>query len=133
MLEHKCGTWPSFQDSLWLTCQAGKGVIETNQLATQAEARHVRLNERASNEARACISQRPPRLPCRKEDADLAGCEPPRLKNPCGCASKIGTPNDYPGKWKHGPTPVVPWWFNFNPYPCCNRRGLENMAGFKKD
>ena len=22
-----------------------------------------------------------------------------------------------PGKWKHGPTPVVPWWFNFEPCP----------------
>ena len=22
-----------------------------------------------------------------------------------------------PGKWKHGPKLVVPWWFNFDPYP----------------
>ena len=29
--------------------------------------------------------------------------------------------NRYPkwnhSKWKHGPTPVFPWWFNFDPYP----------------
>ena len=22
-----------------------------------------------------------------------------------------------PVKWKHGPKPAVPWWFNFDPYP----------------
>ena len=22
-----------------------------------------------------------------------------------------------PGKWKHGPKPVVPWWFHFDPHP----------------
>ena len=22
-----------------------------------------------------------------------------------------------PGKWQHGPKPVVPWWFNFDPHP----------------
>ena len=22
-----------------------------------------------------------------------------------------------PGKWKHGLTPAVPWWFSFDPYP----------------
>ena len=22
-----------------------------------------------------------------------------------------------PGKWRHGPKPAVPWWFNFDPYP----------------
>ena len=23
-----------------------------------------------------------------------------------------------PGNWKRGPKPAVPWWFNFDPYPC---------------
>ena len=22
------------------------------------------------------------------------------------------------GKWQHELNPVVPWWFNFDPYPC---------------
>ena len=26
-------------------------------------------------------------------------------------------PNWNPSKWKHGPKPVVPWWFNFDPNP----------------
>ena len=27
-------------------------------------------------------------------------------------------PKIEPGKWKHGPKPVVPWWFNLDPHPC---------------
>ena len=30
--------------------------------------------------------------------------------------SKICTQNGIWEKWKHGPKPVVPWWFNFDPH-----------------
>ena len=37
----------------------------------------------------------------------------------CGCGSEIGIyPKWNPGKWNQGLKPAVPWWFNFDPYPC---------------
>ena len=33
-----------------------------------------------------------------------------------GCQSRL-TPKWNPGKWKHGPKPLFPWWFYFDPYP----------------
>ena len=33
-------------------------------------------------------------------------------------AQQTGTNMGCPGKWKHGPKPAVPWWFNFAPHPC---------------
>ena len=44
----------------------------------------------------------------------------------CCCGSKIGTPKWNPGKWKHGPKPAVPWWLNFDPYPCDGLSLLED-------
>ena len=33
---------------------------------------------------------------------------------------KKGHPKWNPSKWKQGPKPAVPWWCNFEPYPCGN-------------
>ena len=45
-----------------------------------------------------------------------------------GCSKWLWVKNMYTkwnaGKWKHGPKPAVPWWFNFDPYPSKVSRGI---------
>ena len=41
-----------------------------------------------------------------------------------------GYPKWNPGKWNQGPTPVVPWWSNFDPHPFLPNV-LENVRPMK--
>ena len=36
-----------------------------------------------------------------------------------------------PGKWKHGPKPAVPCWFNFDPYPFYHGQSHPLSGGLK--
>ena len=56
----------------------------------------------------------------------------PGWRHPPGGEKWLRVKNRYPkwspGKWQHGPKPVVPWWFNFDPYPHGERVNQEKTG-----
>ena len=92
-------------------------------------------------------SRKKKRRPKKTPRPESASCAKPRAKGAegnwttsppiprnvgFGCGSPIWVPQmACPGKWRHGPKPLVPWWFNFDPYPG-SKKGLLGLTDRKK-